>query len=165
MISPDYARAMARYNRWMNGNVYAASARLSDAERKRDLKAFFKSLHGTLNHILLGDRAWMGRFTGNAFAARSLDQELYADFAEMTRERGKTDDAIDAMAAALTLDRIAETLTYRRMRDAREVTMPFALALAHFFNHQTHHRGQATTLLMQLGIDPGMTDLIALPPA
>jgi uncharacterized damage-inducible protein DinB len=163
MISPDYARLMARYNRWMNGRIYAAAARLSDAERRRDLGAFFKSLHGTLNHILLGDRVWLGRFGGAPFVPRALDQELCADFAELQRERSATDDAIDALAAGLTETRLAGPLTYHGFLNPGAVTVPFALALAHLFNHQTHHRGQATTLLMQLGVDPGVTDLVAMP--
>ena len=163
MITPDYARTMARYNRWMNGTVYAAAARLSDAERKRDLGAFFKSLHGTLNHVLVGDRVWMGRLTGHPASFPSLAHELCADFADLERERGVTDDAIDALAAALTPERLAAPLTYRTVLNPRMVTYPLDLVLMHFFNHQTHHRGQATTLLMQLGVDPGLTDLIYLP--
>jgi len=163
MITPDYARTMARYNLWMNRTIYAAAARLSDAERKRDLGAFFESLHGTLNHILVGDRLWLGRLTGRPASFPSLAHELCADFGDLERERGVTDDAIDALAAALTPERLAAPLTYRTMIDPRTVTYPFDFALMHFFNHQTHHRGQATTLLMQLGVDPGLTDLIYLP--
>lgn len=163
MITPDYARTMAAYNRWMNETVYAAAARLSDAERKRDLGAFFKSLHGTLNHLLVGDRLWLGRFTGAPVTFPSLGHELYADFGELRRERGQTDAAIEAMAAAITPERLAGPLLYRSLLNPRDVTIPFGFALTGFFNHQTHHRGQATTLLMQLGIDPGVTDLIALP--
>ncbi|HEY7608245.1 MAG TPA: DinB family protein [Alphaproteobacteria bacterium] len=163
MITADYARTMARYNRWMNDALYAAAARLADAERKRDLGAFFKSLHGTLNHILVGDRLWMGRFTGEIVRFPSLAHEIAADFAELGRERAKTDAAIDAYAAALTPERLAKPLVYRTFLDPRDVSFPLGFALMHFFNHQTHHRGQATTLLMQLGVDPGITDLIALP--
>lgn len=163
MITPDYARTLAAYNCAMNGTVYAAAARISDAERKRDLRAFFKSLHGTLNHILVGDRLWLGRFTGTPTNFPSLAHELCADFDELRRERAKTDDAIGDYAAALTPEKLAEPLVYRTMVNPRNVSFPRAFALMHFFNHQTHHRGQATTLLMQLGADPGVTDLIALP--
>ena len=163
MIGPDYARAMARYNLWMNTTVYDAAARLSDAERKRDLGAFFKSLHGTLNHILLGDRMWLGRFTGEIVRFPSLAHELCSDFGELRRERAKTDAAIDDYAAALTPERLAKPLVYRTFLNPRDVSFPLGFALMHFFNHQTHHRGQATTLLMQLGVDPGLTDLIYLP--
>ena len=163
MITADYARTMARYNLWMNETLYAAPERLSDAERKRDLGAFFKSLHGTLNHILVGDRLWLGRFVGAPVTYPSLAHEIAADFAELRRERAKTDAAIAAYAATLTPERLAKPLIYRTLLNPRDVSFPLVHALAHFFNHQTHHRGQATTLLMQLGVDPGITDLIALP--
>jgi uncharacterized damage-inducible protein DinB len=163
MITPDYARTMARYNRWMNGTIYAAAARLPDAERKRDLGAFFKSLHGMLNHILVGDRIWLGRLTGMPWHPPSLAHELYADFDELARGRAATDDAIEALAASLTPERLAGPLAYRSLLKPRDVSCPYGFVLMHLFNHQTHHRGQATTLLMQLGVDPGVTDLIYLP--
>jgi uncharacterized damage-inducible protein DinB len=163
MITADYARTMARYNHWMNETVYAAAAQLSDAERKRDLGAFFKSLHGTLNHILVGDRMWLGRFTGEIVRFPSLAHEIAADFGELRRERAKTDDAITAYVGALTPEALAQPLVYRTFLNPRDVSFPRGFALMHYFNHQTHHRGQATTLLMQLGVDPGLTDLIYLP--
>jgi uncharacterized damage-inducible protein DinB len=92
----EYAKTMAAYNRWMNDRIYAACATLSDEQRKRDLGAFFKSIHGTLNHILLGDRVWLGRFTEVPFPFRSLDQELYAEFTKLRAQRHKTDEDITA---------------------------------------------------------------------
>ena len=90
--------ALARYNAWMNARLYERAAELSDAERRRDAGAFFRSIHGTLNHLLLTDRAWLWRFTGDARIAESrdaagkriamtgrLDQVLYADFEELRR--------------------------------------------------------------------------------
>src|ERR1700682_4507476 len=93
---------MARYNEWMNGRLYDASAKLSDEVRKEDMGAFFKSIHGTLNHLLLADRIWMGRFTGPPFAVTSLAQELFSDFDELRKERAATDRAITGWAAKLT---------------------------------------------------------------
>ena len=162
MITADYARTMARYNRWMNGKLYDCAARLDDAARKQDSGAFFKSIHGTLNHLLVGDRVWIGRFTGPVFIPTSLAQELYADFDELRRERERTDAAIEAYAATLDGERLASTLHYTSISNPAARTIPLALALTHFFNHQTHHRGQVTTLLMQRGIDPGVTDLMWL---
>ena len=66
MIAPAYCQLMARYNRWMNERLYALCAGLDDDERKRDRGAFFGSIHGTLNHLLWGDRMWLGRFTRRA---------------------------------------------------------------------------------------------------
>jgi len=162
-MSLEHVRAMARYNRWMNDKLYAVAAELSEGERKKDRGAFFKSIHGTLNHILLGDRVWLSRFTDDPTIADGivgLDQELYADFAELARERKKTDDGIDAWVATLTEEKLAATFRY--LRRGVEHTSPLWWCVIHFFNHQTHHRGQATTLFMQAGRDPGVTDLVAM---
>ena len=163
MIDVDYARTMARYNRWMNERLYECSARLADGERKRDMGAFYKSIHGTLNHLLLGDRVWMGRFVGPVFKPKSLADELYADFAQLRTERAKTDDAIDAWVGTLNDVQLRGELHYTSIVNPAPRRMPMALAVTHFFNHQTHHRGQVTTLLMQQGIDPGVTDLMWMP--
>ncbi|WP_437681465.1 DinB family protein [Sorangium sp. So ce131] len=165
-------RALARYNVWMNNKLYRLVGELDDAERRRDRGAFFKSIHGTLNHILLADRTWMGRFTGDAdrFSSRdasgnvveitSLGQELYADFTELSREREKTDADILAWVNQLEEGALSRDLSY--LRSGARHTYPLWFAVTHFFNHQTHHRGQVTTLLTQLGIDPGVTDLLVL---
>ena len=163
MITPEYARTLARYNRWMNGKLYTCAASLDDAGRKADMGAFFKSIHGTLNHLLLADRVWMGRFVGPAFVPPSLAHELYAGFGDLRREREATDAAIEAFAATLDEARLRGTLRYTSISPPAPQEKPLALALAHFFNHQAHHRGQVTTLLMQRGVDPGVTDLLAMP--
>jgi uncharacterized damage-inducible protein DinB len=160
-----YARTMAAYNRWMNERLYDCCARLGDEERKRDVGAFFRSIHGTLNHLLLADRIWLGRFTGEPFAVKSLDEELCTEFGELRVERQKTDAAIDAWLANLTETDFESDLVYTSVVKPQPRRYPLWLAVAHFFNHQTHHRGQLTTLLNQRGIDPGVTDLIWLPQA
>jgi uncharacterized damage-inducible protein DinB len=170
----DQYRALARYNAWMNERLYAVAATMPDAERRRDVGAFFRSIHGTLNHLLLTDRAWLWRFTQDARVAQSrdaegkpiaptgrLDQELYADFELLRRERAGTDADITAFTAALTQERLAGDLTYRTTAGV-EHCHPLWWAVSHFFNHQTHHRGQVSALLTQVGRDPGVTDLIAL---
>jgi uncharacterized damage-inducible protein DinB len=167
-MTPDHCRALARYNRWMNEKLYAVASKLTDDERKRDRQAFFQSIHGTLNHLLLGDRVWMGRFTGASLhgewmgpgGIRSLDQELYADFEQLRRERAKTDDELEGWVAGLTADKLAAPLRYDRK--GKTYDDPLWSSVAHLFNHQAHHRGQVTTLLMQAGHDPGVTDLIAM---
>lgn len=164
MITRQYAQTMAAYNAWMNGRLYEACAKLADVERKKDVGAFFKSIHGTLNHLLLADRVWIGRFMKQPFNAAALDQELYAGFEELSQERRKTDAAVDAWAAALTEEELAGMLHYTPMTNPQPRSVPLALTVMHFFNHQTHHRGQVTALLMQAGIDPGVTDLAAMPP-
>ena len=154
---------MAAYTRWMNERLYECCAGVADAERKRDAGAFFRSIHGTLNHLLVGDRIWMGRFTGKPFAVKSLAEELYAEFAELGRERAATDAAIVAWAGALTESDLADELSYTSLIKPEPRRCPMWFAVTHFFNHQTHHRGQLTTLLSQRGIDPGVTDLLWLP--
>jgi uncharacterized damage-inducible protein DinB len=167
-MTPDHCRALARYNRWMNEKLYAVSATITDEERRRDRGAFFKSIHGTLNHLLLADRVWMGRFIGVSLPSDwlgpggilSLDQELYADFDELRRERAKTDHEIESWVGGLSAERLSAPLRYTRK--GRAYDEPLVWSVAHLFNHQTHHRGQVTTLLMQAGHDPGVTDLIAM---
>jgi uncharacterized damage-inducible protein DinB len=138
----------------MNDKLYAVAATLSDEARKRDVGAFFKSIHGTFNHLLLADRVWLARFTGVSIpdgfmgpgGIRSLDQELYADFEVLRRERALTDDEISLWISVLTQERLAAPLVYLRRGHKQE--SPLWWALAHVFNHQTHHRGQITALLM-----------------
>jgi uncharacterized damage-inducible protein DinB len=159
VITLDGFHLLAGYNRWTNRRLYAACATLSDEERKKDRKAFFRSIHGTLNHLLLGDRAWLGRFTARPIQFRSLDEELFGDFAELRRERDATDAAIEAFTRELTEDRLREDIAYATTA-GKAYRHPLGPALLHLFNHQAHHRGQVTTMLSQLGVDPGATDLI-----
>ena len=164
-MTPELARTFARYNRWMNERLYETCAAIPDGERKRDAGAFFKSIHGTLNHLMVADQVWMGRFENAPFAPTSLAQELYGDFEELRRARAALDARIGKWAATLDEDALAGTLHYTTIVNPAPRSTPMALAVAHFFNHQTHHRGQLTTLLSQRGIDPGVTDLMWLPPA
>jgi uncharacterized damage-inducible protein DinB len=169
-------RTLARYNRWMNERLYATAATLSDAERRRDLGAFFRSVHGTLNHLLLTDRVWLGRLgdpawgvsrdaAGDAIPVTALDQELYADFELLRAERTRTDAHLLTLVEGWDPSHADEMLRWRTMADGAPRAVPRGLALTHLFNHQTHHRGQVTTLLLQLGRDPGVTDLPAMPGA
>jgi uncharacterized damage-inducible protein DinB len=157
----------------MNDKLYAICAGLSDEVRKRDAGAFFGSIHGTLNHLLLADYAWMRRFTGHheTYCARtpdgteidvtSLDQILYDDFDALRRERERVDGLILDWSKGLRDDDLRAPLSYRTSAGER-YEHPLWWAVSHFFNHQTHHRGQLTTLLLQVGEDPGVTDLVAL---
>jgi uncharacterized damage-inducible protein DinB len=169
----DHYAAMARYNAWMNRKIYDAAEGLPDEARRRPLGAFFGSLHGTLNHLVLTDRAWLVRFVQEPSLLQSLDgtmpeftgrldQQLYDDFATLRREREKTDADIVRWAATLTDAALADSISYYSVAYARKYEHPLWWAVSHFFNHQTHHRGQATTLLSQLGVDPGTTDLADL---
>jgi uncharacterized damage-inducible protein DinB len=162
MPAIDNYRMMAGYNRWMNRKVYAAAGRLDDTERKRDRGAFFKSIHGTLNHILVADCLWMGRFQNLPFAWQGHAHELFGDFAQLAQARETMDQRIVDFVDRLEPAWITAPFEYAKTSGARVQVDGFS-ALTHFFNHQTHHRGQATTLLMQAGIDPGETDIVAMP--
>jgi len=163
MITPDYCRLMARYNAWFNERLYAVCADLTVDERKRDRGAFFKSIQGTLAHIVWGDRTWLARFTGGTFDAPAWGQDWIDDFAELARMRAETDQRIADWSEALTPDALAGALTYVRKVDGIRRELPLWVAVTHVFNHQTHHRGQVTTLLSQIGRDPGVTDLVYVP--
>jgi len=158
-------QTMAGYNSWMNEKLYGVCAAMSDGERKQDMKAFFGSIHRTFNHILLADRVWLGRLAGRPFAVKSLDEELYADFQELARERKATDAEIQSTVAGLSPEHLKAPITYRSISSRQEMTRPRGLILLHLFNHQTHHRGQVTAIMSQLGHDFGVTDLMAFPGA
>lgn len=158
----SYCQTMAQYNQWMNQKLYAICAEIPDAQRREDRGAFFRSVHGTLNHLLVGDRIWMGRFTQTPFVAQVSD-ELYHDFSELQAERQLTDRQILAWVGQLTPAWLEQTLTYTSAIGNIKRSLPHWLLVTHLFNHQTHHRGQLTTLLYQMGYDPGVTDLPWLP--
>jgi uncharacterized damage-inducible protein DinB len=153
----------ARYNRWMNEKLYAACAPMPDALRKEDRGAFFRSVHGTLNHLLLADHLWMGHYTGEPFPAASLDQELHSEFDAMRRDREALDRELMEWVNGLGESRLNGTVTFRAASIDQEFTFSLGACLLHQFNHQTHHRGQLTTLMEQLGYDSGVTDLLRLP--
>jgi uncharacterized damage-inducible protein DinB len=145
-------RVMAAYNRQVNQQFYAACAELGEVELKQDRGVFFTSIFGTLNHLLLVDRLWLGGFTKNSVAFNSLDEELYAGFAELRTERERTDADILAWADTLTLEQLEAPFN-------EHLAFPTWLTVMHFFNHQTHHRGQLSALLGQCGLDYGVTDI------
>lgn len=162
-MTVEYFQTLSRYNRWMNEKLYSVCSAMPDELRREDKGAWFKSVHGTLNHLLLCDRLWLGRFTHQSYPARALDQELYDDWDEMKRERVITDDAIDAWLASLSDDDLKAPFTFTSISNPQERTIVLWILVAHMFNHQTHHRGQLTTLMEQLGYDSGATDLMVLP--
>jgi len=137
----------AGYNRWANGRLYAAASTLPDADYRSPRGAFFGSLHGTLNHILVADRIWMRRFTGEGPVQTRLDEVLFDELGALTAAREVEDERIVRYVESLGESGLASTFTYRTIVQPKDTTQPLAPALAHFFNHQTHHRGQAHALL------------------
>jgi uncharacterized damage-inducible protein DinB len=163
MIGPDYCRVMARYNRWMNERLYALLGKMPDDQRRLDRGAFFGSIHGTLNHLLWGDRTWLGRFIDEPCTAAAYGADMYTDFAELAREREVTDQKMLQWAGTVSPEWLASTLVYRRSSDGEARGIPAAIAAMQLFNHGTHHRGQLTALMKQAGLDPGVTDLQGMP--
>lgn len=148
----------ALYNRLANETLYEACAALSDEARRRDLGAFFGSVHGTLNHLLLGDRIWMTRFEGGSHPSTNLGAILFETFDALRAARATMDRRIEAFFAALPADFAERNLRYLN-NSGFDTIDPASVILPHFFNHQTHHRAQVHTMLSQLGQDPPVLDL------
>ena len=146
----DHFLMFARYNRWANRLLYAAAAELDDEQYRADRGAFFKSLHGTLNHLLLGDRVWMRRLTGEGHAYAALDLILFDKLELLQHAREAEDARIVDYVDKLTPARLAGSIRYTTVTSRLTFEQPLAPALAHFFNHQTHHRGQAHAILTSL---------------
>ena len=174
----DNYRFLARYNQWMNANLLDAAERLSDAERKQDRGAFFGSIHRTLNHLIVGDQVWLKRFRqcgyDNGWQAlcltdavldlpteAALNTVLFDDWAALRAKRAQLDAAIAQWTADMPDGFAQFTMRYSNSKGVQRVH-PAWQAITHFFNHQTHHRGQVTALMAQAGVDPDVTDLIAL---
>ena len=144
---PARYRIFASYNAWCNKRLFDATAQVADSDYRADRGTFFKSLHGTLNHLLVGDRIWMRRFTGQGETPPRLDAILYDNFAQLRSARLKEDERILRYVASLNDDDLEKTIRYRTVVNPQTIEQQLAPALAHFFNHQTHHRGQAHALL------------------
>lgn len=141
----------AGHNSWANERLYDAAAKLSEADYRADRGAFFKSVHGTLNHLLVGDRLWMRRFTGEGDAPSHLDAILCEEFTGLRAARRAEDQRIAYYIDGLDEAKLAGEFTYCTIMNPVTVTQVLAPALDHFFNHQTHHRGQAHCLLTATG--------------
>lgn len=162
MITPAYVRTMAAYNTEMNRRLYAAADRLSDAERRVDRGAFWKSIHGTLCHLVWGDQTWMSRFAGwpKPTVQQRDSAAMIKDWAELRAIRAQADAAIEAWAAGLAAPWLAGDLEWFSGSAQRQVRAPRSFLIMHFFNHQTHHRGQAHALVTATGQATGDTDLM-----
>ena len=159
----------------MNSKVYAAAGSLTAEALARDRQAFFGSIQGTLNHVAVADTMWLKRFalhSGSAAALdpirkitmpTKLDQVLFTDFGALSEYRKLLDATITAWVALLTDNDFEQLFDYTTTKGVA-TRKQLAGVVLHFFNHQTHHRGQATTLLSQAGSDVGDTDLLVLIP-
>ena len=167
MISTDYIRTMAAYNRWQNTSLYGAAGTLSDAERKAERGAFFGSIHGTLNHIVWGDTLWLSRFGASepppAVTSMAGTTGIYPEWDDVAAARGDLDGVIAAWAEALDPAWLAAEMTWTSMALKREFTQPHWLLATHMFNHQTHHRGQVHAMLTSAGAKSDDTDMPFMP--
>ncbi|MEQ9122675.1 MAG: DinB family protein [Alphaproteobacteria bacterium] len=149
---------MAAYNEVANQRLYAAVARLPPAEFVRERPAFFGSIRGVLNHILVGDRIWLARFEGRVVPSTGLDAMPFPEFADLREARAAEDARIRAFADRLTPAALAGEIRHVD-NEGRDMADPVAVLVAHFFNHQTHHRGQAHDLLSQTSVALPVLDL------
>lgn len=156
----DHYRMFAAYNAWANTLVYEAAAELTEEEMHRETGAFFGSLFGTLNHVITADRVWLHRFTGQGPQPTSLDARVADTFADLWAARREEDARITAFAEGLTPEALAATLQYSPISKPEPVSHKLGPAVAHFFNHQTHHRGQAHMCLTVLGKPSLSLDMI-----
>lgn len=154
------AQMLASYNSWCNERLYAAAGELSAAELQADRGVFFRSMTGTLNHMLVADRIWLARLTGADAPPYSLDTLLHEDLADLRREREAEDRRIEEYVARLSEAALAAPFSYRSITKPATVTQSIGDALLHFFNHQTHHRGQAHAILSGFGKNPPSFDLV-----
>jgi uncharacterized damage-inducible protein DinB len=152
---------MAAYNTWCNGRIYEAAQALSEEEYRADRGVFFRSMHGTLNHLLATDRIWMKRLTGGGEAPGSLDAIVAETLLELTVARQAEDARLETYVAQLSDEDLNGPLSYSSLSNPQPFTQPLWSVLAHVFNHQTHHRGQAHAVLTSLGKDGPSLDLVA----
>jgi len=172
MSLKDHFELLSVYNQWMNSKIYEAAGQLSAAELAKDRGAFFGSILGTLNHIIVGDTIWLKRFATHPSCLdslrevaglqnpTSLDQMVFNDFGSLFEHRTWLDSNIINWIAELSEGDLDYILTYHNTKGIPANKRYSSLAL-HFFNHQTHHRGQVSTLLSQAGVNIGVTDLLA----
>jgi uncharacterized damage-inducible protein DinB len=150
----------ARYNAWANTRLFDAAAHLSAADYRADRGAFFRSIQGTFNHLLVTDRVWMFRFTGEGDSPDRLDAILFQELEPLRLAREAEDTRIVRYITGLSDASLEGAITYRRVSTPEAITQPLAPALAHWFNHQTHHRGQAHALLTGLAARAPELDLL-----
>lgn len=171
----EYLCLMAQYNEWMNAKIYETASKLSAEELLKNRGAFFGSIIGTLNHIAVADTIWLKRFASllqtheelnfvrEQSVPQSLDIMLFSSIEELYERRKILDSTFSELAKSITASELNQMLSYTSTKGIPATKNLFSLFM-HVFNHQTHHRGQVTTLLSQSGLDVGITDLVAIIP-
>ena len=171
----EHVTLMADYNQWMNQKIYEAVSAMTPEKCHEDKSAFFGSIFASLNHICVGDTLWLKRFsdvlqTYDAYIPitalpmpESLDIFIANNFNDLKDRRVLLDEALLELASLISDEELLQPISYQNSKGVTAKKTLFNL-LMHLFNHQTHHRGQITTLLSQSGIDIGITDLVFIQP-
>ena len=155
-------RMMARYNQWANRRLYSMAALLPDGEYRRHVGAYFGSLHRTLNHLMATDLMWAYRLASVGAAPLSLDAVVFDDFASLELARRVEDARLVDFVTGLRDGELQRHRIYGAL-DGKSYRQPLGELLTCLFNHQTHHRGQAHTILTLLGIrEPQPLDLLIM---
>ena len=154
----EHLSMLARYNRLANERLYRVCAELSQEEYRRHRDGSFGSIYGLLNHVLLGDRIWMNRFEGEVSTTPPLDTILFENFAHLRSARVDEDARIERFFAGIEAHFLSTPLRYRNSQGKDCVDLA-EMAVLHFFNHQTHHRGQVHVMISQTGVRPPSLDL------
>ncbi|MFD0979922.1 DinB family protein [Tropicimonas aquimaris] len=165
MISVDYARELACYNRWQNSAVIACCEALDESELTRERGAFFGSIFATLNHLLWADRMWMSRIADWVRPEGGIAESviLCPTLAAWKTDRMRADGRLELWARELRPAALRGELRWTSGTTGRQMSRPVATCVAHMFNHQTHHRGQVHAMLTAAGAQPAATDLVFMP--
>jgi uncharacterized damage-inducible protein DinB len=153
-----YFQMLARYNRIANERLYAECAKLDNLEYRKRRNGSFGSIHALLNHMLLGDQLWMARFEGNGNATPALNTILFDNFPALSSARVEEDKLIVSFFERLAVDFLERSFSYTN-NQGRNYVEKAPVAVSHFFNHQTHHRGQVHVMLSQTPVSPPSLDL------
>ena len=164
MITAKYVRSFADYNHWQNKNIISAADQLTDDQRKQNVGAFFGSIQGTLSHLLWGDPIWLDRLTNTPYRATPINESgsLWTNWDEYKIARHAADQRFIRWAESVTDNWLGGNLTYTTAHGI-EVTRPIDVIVIHIFNHQTHHRGQAHSLITHFGGNTQDTDFLVMP--
>jgi uncharacterized damage-inducible protein DinB len=154
----DAFRMLARYNRIANERLYETCGQLDPVEYRRQRQGSFGSIHALLNHLLLGDRIWMSRFSGSGHTTPPLNSILFDSFAELRSARAAQDEEIEAFLAKVGTDFLDRQLSYVN-NQGKDYVETAPVAVLHFFNHQTHHRGQVHVMISQTEVKPPSLDM------
>jgi uncharacterized damage-inducible protein DinB len=161
MLKAHFERA-ARYNKWANARLYAMAVALPDEDYRKNVGAYFGSLHGTLNHLLTADRIWMRRLTGSGEQPKALNAIAFDELQSLRVAREEEDDRILSFVEGLGETDFQRQWDYQTLNGTPQ-RQPIGEILAHVFNHQTHHRGQSHVILTVLGIaEPEPLDLLVM---